>query len=284
MTHKEEKEAHEMAEISHVLLSSPNANSTLGRLFRLRKALGHRVSLASICKRAKIPSTGYLSDVFQGRKALHEKYREGVAKALGLNLIQIRFLMAQFEVEKNPNKENQEQLLLSQKILTVQYSPFPEAGTQNAFLQVLLLSSFSLFLGKPTMEQLESVAGRKTKEMLDHFMATGLISLTNGHYQLQNPQLIFGEGGQGISHIEFLRQMIALSLDNITTLYKERDLAYVTSTAITIRKKDITQIIQIVREGLLRLQLETDCNEGDELLFFNAQVYPMSLFKVEGRG
>ena len=66
------------------LQNCKNSSEALNFLYLRSKKEKREISLGYICKRAGIPSTGYLSDVFKGKRRLNSKYTEGILKALRL--------------------------------------------------------------------------------------------------------------------------------------------------------------------------------------------------------
>src|SRR3954467_7750338 len=89
----------EQDEMRAILLAAANSSAALRGLYLRRKAMDARISLPWLCRRAKIPSSGYLSDVMHGKRTLHRKYREAIASALNLPALESRFLGRMFELE-----------------------------------------------------------------------------------------------------------------------------------------------------------------------------------------
>src|SRR4051794_13269863 len=80
--------------VREILATAEDASEMFDRIYRARKEENRKVSLQYLCRRAGIPSTGYLSDVLRGRRRLHLKYAKSLPAALGIEGVGARILRA----------------------------------------------------------------------------------------------------------------------------------------------------------------------------------------------
>lgn len=75
-------------DVNQILAKAESSGVSLRQLYRLYRKQTRKWSLAFICRKAGIPSKGYLSLVMTGERRLHEKYWESVCTAFKLNQTQ----------------------------------------------------------------------------------------------------------------------------------------------------------------------------------------------------
>jgi hypothetical protein len=153
-------------------------------------------------------------------------------------------------------------------------------GSETLF-HLLILSSFSLFENSPTMENLVSFLGESSRVRLttsvEHLQDLGFIIKNGPHLRLKDTRLIFGEGENSMSLIHFLRDALIHTTQNIETIFSAKEKTVLSTNLITVRSCDLKERLNAVRQELLNIQVGLDSNEGDDLLYFNVQIYPHSL-------
>lgn len=86
-------------DIDRILLENDSAASSLRSLYELHKSHQSKVSLSFVCRRAGIPSKGYLSFVMAGKRRLNVKYWQGVCEVFKLNDEQERIMKLLLEID-----------------------------------------------------------------------------------------------------------------------------------------------------------------------------------------
>lgn len=99
-------------EVNRILVEAESAAPTLRNLYELYKRHIGKFSMSFICRRAGIPSKGYLSFVMTGDRKLNEKYWVPVSEVFHLNPDQLEIMRLLFEREARPQKK----LLIDQRL------------------------------------------------------------------------------------------------------------------------------------------------------------------------
>lgn len=87
------------SDIDRILLETDSAATSLRSLYELHKSHQRKVSLSFVCRRAGIPSKGYLSFVMAGKRRLNVKYWQGVCEVFKLNYEQERIMKLLLEID-----------------------------------------------------------------------------------------------------------------------------------------------------------------------------------------
>jgi hypothetical protein len=86
-------------DIDRILLETDSAANSLRSLYELHKAHQSKVSLSFVCRRAGIPSKGYLSFVMAGKRRLNVKYWQSVCEVFKLNYQQEKIMKLLLEID-----------------------------------------------------------------------------------------------------------------------------------------------------------------------------------------
>lgn len=103
--------------VSSILLESESAAASLRALYTLYKQRQRKVSLAFICRRAGIPSKGYLAFVMSGKRKLNMKYWAPVCQTFKLSGVHEHILRTQLQLESSESGETEE--LLREQLATL---------------------------------------------------------------------------------------------------------------------------------------------------------------------
>ncbi len=87
------------SEVDQVLLDAEHPSEIFRTLYCLFKGKQKKVSMTFICRRAGIPSKGYLALVMKGQRRLHSKYWDSIFSAFKLNATQQELLRTRLELE-----------------------------------------------------------------------------------------------------------------------------------------------------------------------------------------
>lgn len=276
--------------VSHILLDAPDSSDAIARIFRHRKAGNPKVSLQQICRKAGIPSSGYLSDVMTGKRRLHLKYREPMAAALALTEHQGAFLGLLVELDHCRNDAERDQLMAQKeelaKILATHLAAIPGPLSGNVLFHMIVFSAFSLFDGKPTLADLERffgpVARIGLRDSLCRLSKLGLIAQEGEHYTHTQHRVIFSKSDDGLSHIQFLKESIMDAARKVDKWYGRKGESCMMSTLISVRKSELAKKISQIKARILEMQSSLDTDSGDGILRFNVQIYPFDPEDLKG--
>jgi len=114
-------------ERSCLLLPAETSAQALRNLYLAGKAKSRKFSLGHVCRRAGIPSTGYFSDVMKGKRILHMKHLEGIARAFLLSTDErslLSGLVANDRAKTAPERANiADELIKLRKLLQIRQLP-----------------------------------------------------------------------------------------------------------------------------------------------------------------
>ena len=254
------------------------------------------MTMAAVCRRSGIPSTGYFSDVLSGKRRLHPKHLSGLCRALGLEpsaaavlgLLLEREHLKVSEVSKRRDIERS--LSLQRKMLSLNtgYDAAPLAADLN--YHMLVFSAFGLFGGAATREQLAahfaSVEPQRLGAALERLVAMGLVEPVTSEtgaagqvpvFRRREDFVLFGRGPRHFSPTQFLSEAIFAAGRAVRTWYARPEDSLLSSTIITTSRQKLREKLPRLRQLLLELQADLD-EEGqgrpDTLVRFNVQIYP----------
>ena len=256
-----------------------------------------RVSLSAVCRKAGIPSTGYFSDVLNGKRKIHPKYVDGLEKALSLSPSLATFLTLLVEKEQlkkadTKQMEEVQRAIESQRkllYLAADYDSAPLAA--DLHFHMLVYSSFALFGGRPTTAELTGLFGeaqsRRLSDSLDRLLSMQLIEVIESgeqgdtsapiRYRHREQAILFGQGQNQFSHAQFLTDSFFAAARSVRAWYQRPTESLFTSSIITVNRRHFQRALATVRKKVLEIQTDLD-DEGrgypDSFIRFNIQIYP----------
>lgn len=270
-------------QVRKIILKAETSADVFKAIYQLRKAEDKKYSLSYFCKKAKIPSTGYLSDVIQGRKTLHLKYTRSISSAFGLKGNEAKYVGILIAIDNESNSDALEKLhtkkALLKKDLNVSIKPMSSqmAGLLSA---VEVFCAFGLFNNRPTVRDLQKYFGPSAKAdvkyALDALRELGIVELSpEGQYTLLTEQIQFREDMKGFSHIDFLKQAIRHATQNVEQWFPHSAQTHFESSIISVRAADYHQLLPDLKSRLSLIQSGLESGQADTLIRFNIQVYPI---------
>jgi uncharacterized protein (TIGR02147 family) len=274
----------EAADSHAVLLTADTARAALQGLYLAAKAQNPRMSLAYLCRRAAIPSTGYLSYVFSGKRPLAKKYREPLLKALGLRDDAARCIRLLFAIDDAGDAEARrrlaEQLTTVRKVLAIRRGRLPEASAHHLFFAFDVFGAFGLFDDAPSEADLVGVFGAHRAEdvrlALQTLAAIDVIHARGGRHHCVSRHYVFGEARSGMTHVDFLKLGLAHAARQIDTYFGKRDEAYLASSTLSVRAQDYAALLAEVRQQTISHQARVETDSADMLIRYNVQIYPLA--------
>jgi len=267
---------------NRIIYQAKNSSEALRGLYEFEKATNKSKSLAYYCKRAGIPSTGYLSDVLSGKRTVNVKYRIAIVRAFDLSAEAAASLRLLIDIdnESDPDriKTMKNKLSATKKALKVTHFTLP-TETRDLFTALDVFCAFGLFGNRPTKSQLEHYfqSGKEhdVTRSLQLLESLGLISTEGDVFCLLHEHVIFGSQEGRLSHVEFLKMAIAHAAENVTDWFEQKEKAYFTSSVVSVRKEKYAGILQDIRTKMLVAQSDLESDNADMLVRFNVQIYPI---------
>ena len=268
-----------------LLDNSNSASEAYANIYHYRKAFNKKMSLRYLCKKSGISSSGYLSDVFKGKRKLNEKYVDKLNEALQLDPNFSSYLAISVQIEKSKNPDAKEKLIQTRnqirKLLSYQKPVVPNSLEKDLLFHVIVMSSFALFAGKPTRKQLFEHFGTR----LSSYLASSLNSLLeqefitedDGILKLEKSHLFFADSKNGNSHIDFVKQGLSDAINSLEKWYSTPNQSAIYSSVISTKKKDFEAKIPELKKQIIEMQNELDSDEADQLIRFNLLIYPFEI-------
>lgn len=267
---------------TQILMQAETMAEAVYRLFHAKKALGRRISLGSLCKAIHIPSTGYLSDVMQGKKHLARKYVHPLAQYFALSDAATAVLFALHDIKVDPDgkRGSDSRLHLARKRLSV-VTMAPKGEAHLLFFAFDVFASFGLFDGQPSYVDLhELFSSEHLTEKLDDALAFLLqhnfIRQVSdaGRYELVSEQVVMSPKTDVTTAMEFIRLSLFDAAEQLEPRFSRRDSAFFTSQSLSVRRDQLLDFIQRWRQLVDELLSAGETKDGDMLLRVNVQVYP----------
>jgi uncharacterized protein (TIGR02147 family) len=260
-----------------------NSTEALRTLYQQAKASHPSCSLAYLCKKSGISSTGYLSDVLKGRRTLNKKYFAGLCKAFGLTAnasICLRLLLdIDHEKDENKKKSLKIQLTMAQKSLNVSYHSL-DSLTRELFDALEVFCAFGIFHNSVTLAQIHAVFSKtRSSESIDasleYLKTLGLVKNNESSLVVTQEHVIFQQVAGGIAPTDFIRLALAHAMANVEQWFPSPQSAFFTSTMLSVNKKNFESLLREFKAYTLSTQASMESKDADTLVRFNVQVYPM---------
>ncbi len=270
-----------MKTTDQILGNAKNSSQATRNLYLYYKSIHRTYSMSYICKKAGIPSKGYLSDVMRGARILNRKYIEGLVKAFKLSRssASVYQILVQIDHEKDPNEIFRllEKRKRADKAMKVVGGSVP-APLTSLFFNLELFCRLGLFENKATRFDLLKIYGKsRSAEVelgIENLKSSNLIIEDCGCLTLINDQFKF-ETSSNSSHIEFLHECLRRVTASIGDWYAKPDLAYIESSIISIEEAKYRKILPQIRSLFSELQSDLESGKADKLILFNLQVMPL---------
>lgn len=253
----------------------------VGGLYRHRKGENKKFSLAYICRRAGMPSKGYLSDVINGRRQLHEKFARGLADAFELSGEERKIFLLTVEKEKelSPNK----QLLLQKRIQALR--DHKKSGVSlpsfsaNPVLFTRLFCALGLFTKPPTRQRLAEVfRGENEAEVhaaIEQLVRSGAVKEAEGKLTSASSSIMFGSEKGVEANVRYIQSFLQHSAGQVPKWYARKSESYIESSVVSVKRETYLAMLPKMKEFFDSAMTEAETAEGaDDLVYFNIQVYP----------
>lgn len=273
---------------NEIFQDADSPGQVLRALYLAAKEQNPRISLASICKKAGIPSKGYLADVMGGKRTLKEEYVLPLARAFSLEAAETKAfrILSQIEQCRFPaDRANLEGKLASvRKLLRIHYRDELKQGLDTHTL-VKLMAVFDLFREPPSLEQLQERMPQhppqSVEAALGYMTGTGVAGRTeNGGYKLLRNQLVFRSADRTEARIQYFDRCLQDASKGVSEWISSPDVAYFESSFVSVKRDRYAKALQEIRSVFERLQSDLESPEADDVIQFNIQIFPSSISRT----
>lgn len=270
-----------MKTIDQILMNSKNSCQATRNLYLHYKSIHRAYSISYICKKAGIPSKGYLSDVMRETRILNMKYLEGLIKAFKLEGLSASFfhILVQIDHEKDLDKSTRllEKKKRAEKAMKVVVGTVP-ATLSTLFFNLELFCRIGLFENKATRFNLFKIYGKsksiEVENAIEALKSSNLIVENAGHLALVSDQFKFDTSSNN-SHLEFLHECLTRVTASLNDWYQKPDRAYIESSIISVEESKYKKLLPQIRNLFAELQSDLENGKSDKLILFNIQIVPL---------
>jgi len=270
--------------LTSILLIETDAGETMRNLCAFKKAVDPKFSLAYIGKKIDFPSRGTLSETIKGRRHWPRKYWKPMARVLGLDDSQTELLILLLErdacvtpVEKDAFSSRIEGVrrFLRQRFFKV------DLNHGLTLLASDVLCYFGIPPNAPTERMIIDYFGKsrvmEIRKALHILKANGLIEKVGDAYQRTEKTKPFFAFHQNEAEYAtaYIREAVQDAEHQVPHWLFRHEEACFGSTTMSVRKEHYQRLLTQIKKDVFRYFSELETNEGDTLIRFNMQIYPL---------
>lgn len=266
-----------------ILLTASSASAALRELYELRKARRKSFSLAYICRQTGA-SKGYISDVFNGRRKLNQRYWDSFLDVFKLQTGARHILKTMLSLDRCRDEDQasilRQELERLRKAARAHIQSFPNQA-KGMFFALEVFCAFGLFNNTPTPADLRhhygAAYGIELEEALRFLMVRELIAFDGTRYRLLQDHIGFltGEESDPLSYQSYLKQALDTAKTHVGRWCEKRDEAIFESTFLSADRATYQNMIESMRQQIHQMQADLESNQADSLLLFNVQLFPI---------
>lgn len=267
------------------LVSAATSNAAMVEISRIFKRSYPQTSLRWLASRAKIPSSGYLSEVFQGRRLLSQKHAKGIAAALKFKedeqLYFSKLLLRDHTVEEVQKAILDHELAAANKRLGVKDNQLYD-DVQDLFFAIEVFSAMSMFGETVAPEQLESFYEKRRPETVHRAIKVlvdfGMIEATStDRLRTIRPLAHFTAKLDGSFYEQFMRSVLFDSLQKLQSWFQKRDSAVFSTSVVSVDMNQYREMVPKIKRQMLDWISELErSSDADGVVRINLQMFPIS--------
>ena len=267
------------------ILTAATAHGVVRGLFDALKDLGPRYSLRWFAAKAKVPSSGYLSEVLGGRRLLSKKHVNGVATAFELTAEETKYLKLLLDRDHCKGKSTEKFDELSAQItaakrrmnrLTFQL----DKDVSHLFFAVEVFSVMStlgddVFLADIVAfygEQRSLSVKRAVKLLIDFEM---IERAEKGQLRTIAPIAHFVAGANSDFYEQFMKSVLTDAAQKLHLWFQRPDLAVFSSSLFSVDAAAYRARIPDIKQSILKIVSDLDQSSADSLVRLNVQMFPV---------
>lgn len=268
-----------------ILKNAPTSSEAIRLLFQECKKGHRKFTLSYLRSHLGLKSNGFLSDVMKGRRRLHPRLGAKLSAALSLTdreseVLQL-LLERDFQKSALTKRQFARKVATSKKLISLPAKPLASRGRDIKLIYFKVFSALGICNGSATVAALVNIFPKESTESirdaLDFLIAQNWIEKDAAGYRTKESVVVFDDGEDGVSHLDFLRATMNEARDRVAEWYNERKSALFQASFLSVKKDDYETAIARLRSHLLETQANLETEEGEILINFNVQIYPESL-------
>jgi len=252
------------------------------RLYLNARAQGQALTMAKIAVKLGFRSSGYVSDVLNGRRVLKPEVRIAVVRLFSLKAEAARCLqlLILIDNEKDSHKRTKlrRRLSLARKALQADRKAAP-VELQAMFFSLDVFCAFGLFRGMPTTDDLVDYFGPQMRtnvvEALESLRRLGLVTTEADRHRLLSQYWLLADQVSGFSHVDFIRYALRHAAENVERWFPQPNNSILSSTIISTTQRTFAREIPKMRRLLSDMQTKLETSDADAIVRFNVQIYPV---------
>lgn len=251
-------------------------------LFQERQKENTKLSLATLCKKAHIPSKGLLADILSGRRKVPLRHAKNLGLALGLDHLESEYLavLVQLEQEKQASEKQKLKLQLQTIEKSLKIAFVKESGPITKFpFAFEVFCAFGLFEGKPTRSNLANFFGKTRFQEIDqalHNLERGNFIKRDGErFVMAGDQHVLFENSTAEDHLQFVKSSINDAAVRAEDHFSNKQSAFFESVVLSVRSNAYKKHLSELRQESLKWQSALETQDADMLVRYNIQIYPV---------
>lgn len=266
---------------SAILLAAKDVSTACKQLFDAAKDADSRYSLALICRRSGMPSRSTLSEAMRGRRRIPKKYGAKLANAFKLNEFETDVFLALLDLQHTDDADSsmhaRSEVEKTRKALRVSFDIQP--SDRLSVFAFKVFAAFGLFDHRPSRRDLEAFFGKRLVTDVNHALTAlrdvGLVKFNRDRYEPTSSNIIF-DGKKGVASIKrLLKANLLDTAAQCESWYEVPELARFHSTIVSVKRQRYESYIRDLRARLVKEIVDLEAQDGDMLVHFNSQIYPV---------
>jgi uncharacterized protein (TIGR02147 family) len=267
-----------------LIINARSTKEALQQVFAWRKALDSRFSLAYIARHLGLKSRGTLSLMLRGERPIPSRIRRPLFQVLTRDEPLTDYLELMLAREDASSESARQDIEAKLKALHFFLRDrFTSVHLQHGLnlLASDILCAFDLFQGGPTERQLIEFFGKarfpEVQTAIGSLLLNGLIEKQDGHLKRtdKTQRFLTIQGKEQDSMLTYLKESIHDAWLNVGKWQGDTAMSCFGSTTMSVRRNTYMEVIKRLKKDMFRYFSELETDEGDTLIRFNMQIFPL---------
>lgn len=249
-------------------------------LYQDGKSKNRKFSLSFLCRRAGIPSKGYLGDVMKAKRKLNLKYALKLGQAFGLSGSHLKFfiLIVSRDQEHDPVVREKIERALASTEKRLHIRRVPLKSTLNLRLISRIFGLCGVIKPPITVRKLHAALPELSESAIDkalgQLVLVGALTEENAEFQITGAQFMFPTGNEPRVVNDFFRDSLSEALSVVPKWLTRPKESFFQSTVLSVKKAVYQEKLEEIREFFDGIQSDIESNDADSVVYFNIQIYP----------
>lgn len=258
--------------------------------------MGSRYSLRNLGLKAKIPSSGYLSEVFRGNRLLGKKHGRGLFQALGLRNAELTFAL--HLLERDHTTDAAKKIALDATIENARKSLGIKghklsSNIEGLFFAIEVFSALSMFGNTASTSDLLNLYGDHRRSSLNNALKIlrefGMIAdadeselqsrdekkSEDRKFKTVQPLAHFVAGLDSSFYEQFMQSVLNDATQKLRTWFRQRDFAVFSTSVVSVNVSKYKTAVPQIKQKILDIVSDLETSPADGLVRLNLQMFPM---------